>query len=159
MITTSDKKCHPKNSRGCDRDINNSLKRETALPPKKYALPETTTQEDTLSLVPEIMRATARYLLLRTNRKNLSQKDIEYLKVLAENHMPARVQKEIDTCVERFIKNGKRLNTMNFGYIAACLSNQKSFKKKTSGNVSNFGNEKAVNPNSEKTTTTRLQSK
>ena len=144
-------------NKGVKEDVNNSLKRELTIPTQEYALPETATTEtitqDVLLPVPEIMRSTARYLLLRTNRKRLSQKEIDALKFLADNHMPARVQKEIDVCVERFISSGRRINSLNFGYIAACLGKQNSRKKKTSSN------DKATKSNITKSVTHKTHSR
>ena len=81
----------------------------------------------TLKHVPEIMRTTARYLLLRTGRKCLEWYEIPLLQFLASCHKPGRVQKEIDKACEIFIKKGRKLITLSFRYIAACLKKQKTF--------------------------------
>lgn len=81
----------------------------------------------TLKHVPEIMRTTARYLLLRTGRKCLEWYEIPLLQFLASCHKPGRIQKEIDRACEIFIKKGRKLITLSFRYIAACLKKQKTF--------------------------------
>ncbi|MBR6902125.1 MAG: helix-turn-helix domain-containing protein [Synergistaceae bacterium] len=81
----------------------------------------------TLKRVPEVMRATARYLLLRTGRKCLEWYEIPLLQFLSSCHKPGRVQKEIDRACEIFIKKGRKLITLSFRYIAACLKKQKTF--------------------------------
>ena len=81
----------------------------------------------TLKHVPEIMRTTARYLLLRTGRKCLEWYEIPLLQFLASCHRPGRIQKEIDRACEIFIKKGRKLITLSFRYIAACLKKQKTF--------------------------------
>lgn len=77
--------------------------------------------------VPDIMRPTARYLLQRTGRKSLRQNEIEPLRILSRDHMPSRVQKEIDTACERFLRKGKELIGISFNYILGALKNQKTF--------------------------------
>ena len=67
------------------------------------------------------MRTTAEYLLLKTSRTSLKPKEVRAFIELSQNHTTARVQKEIETCVERFQQNGKRLSNLDAGYIAACL--------------------------------------
>ena len=84
-----------------------------------------------LTDVPEVMRPTARYLLLVTNRKNLNPSELEPLTVLAKNHTPTRIQKEIDVRVEQFKSSGRKLSFLTFNYLAKCLEEQVSRKKKT----------------------------
>ena len=73
---------------------------------------------------PEIMQATARYLLQRTGREKLAWPEIGALRELAATQVPARVQKEIDRAYNRFVKSGRDLKTLRFEYIASSLQNQ-----------------------------------
>jgi len=77
-----------------------------------------------LSEVPEIMRSTAELLLFKTGRKALTEGEISALKELARNQVPARVQKEIATAVERFKRQDRDLKTLHFEYIANALAHQ-----------------------------------
>ena len=98
-------------------DNNNNyitLTREAELPEKNPGLSE----------VPEIMRSTAELLLFKTGRKALTEGEISALKELARNQVPARVQKEIATAVERFKRQGRDLKTLHFEYIANALAHQ-----------------------------------
>ena len=81
----------------------------------------------TLNAVPEVMRTTARYLLMRTGRKCLEWFEIPPIEFLSSCHKPGRVQKEIDRACEIFRKKGRRLITLSFRYIAACLKKQQTF--------------------------------
>ena len=124
------------------KDIEDTLRRENKDLPEEYAIeeaqpygeePTTKTlskneadQQELIQAVPEIMRTTAEYLLLKTGRTSLKPKEVKALIELSQNHTPARVQKEIDICVERFRQNGRKLNGLYAGYIATCLRDQKS---------------------------------
>lgn len=79
--------------------------------------------------IPEAMRATARYLLMRAGRQYLSANEVQNLRYLALLHTPARVQKEIDVAVNRFNKHGRNLTCLGFDYIAACLAHQQKTLK------------------------------
>lgn len=81
-----------------------------------------------LSEVPEAMKATAEYLLLKTGRENLTQSEISSLRELNASQYPARVQKEIDKACERFKRKKHDLRTLSFNYIAGALRNQPSRK-------------------------------
>ena len=80
---------------------------------------------------PEIMKATAELLLLKTGRKYLAWEEILALRELSASQMPARVQKEIDTACERFQRQGKPLTSLRFEYIASALRNQPTRGKKS----------------------------
>lgn len=79
---------------------------------------------------PEIMKATAELLLLKTGRKFLAWEEVLALRELSASQMPARVQKEIDTACERFMRQGKSLSSLRFEYIASALRNQPTRGKK-----------------------------
>ena len=79
---------------------------------------------------PEIMKATAELLLLKTGRKYLAWEEILALRELSASQMPARVQKEIDKACERFKRQGKPLSSLRFEYIASALRNQPTRGKK-----------------------------
>ena len=78
--------------------------------------------------IPNDMKDTARYFLYRTGRdpKTINEKEIAAMREVFVNHYPARIQKEIDTACQRFVKIGKSLRILFFGYIAAALKNQQS---------------------------------
>ena len=112
-------------------EYNNNTLKGSKLPPEggtpvSEELPEPE-ESPTLKDVPEIMKTTVRYLLMRTGRKNLRQTEIPLIRSLSSIHKPARIQKEIDRACEIFIKKGRRLFTLSFQYIFACLKNQKTF--------------------------------
>ena len=112
-------------------EYNNNTLKGSKLPPEggtpvSEELPEPE-ESPTLKDVPEIMKTTVRYLLMRTGRKNLRQAEIPLIRSLSSIHKPARIQKEIDRACEIFIKKGRRLFTLSFQYIFACLKNQKTF--------------------------------
>ena len=73
--------------------------------------------------IPHDMRDMARYFLYRTTRnpRTMNEKEIVAMRELFEKHYPARVQKEIDTACERFLRTGRSLKMLRFGYIAASL--------------------------------------
>ena len=123
---------YPEYTRGflSEKVLEDTLRRENESLPKEYTIEEApkSSQQELIQAVPEIMRTTAEYLLLKTGRTSLKPKEVKALIELAQNHMPSRVQKEIDTCVERFRQNGKRLSNLYAGYIATCLREQKSLK-------------------------------
>ena len=88
--------------------------------------------------IPNDMLDTARYFLYRTGRepRSINEKEIQAMKEVFVNHYPARIQKEIDVACRRFVKNGKSLKVLFFGYIAAALRKQQSlvpFEKKFFG--------------------------
>lgn len=114
-------------------DIKDSLTREAKLPnstdskttdpcpgtvtdkPGEHNLPED---------IPDIMRPTAEYLLFKTGRKALIEKEISALRELSAHQYPSRIQKEIDRACERFRRNGNDLETLTFCYIAGALRKQ-----------------------------------
>ena len=88
--------------------------------------------------IPNDMLDTARYFLYRTGRdpRSINEKEIQAMREVFVKHYPARIQKEIDVACRRFIKNGKSLKMLFFGYIATALRKQQSlvpFDKKTAG--------------------------
>ena len=88
--------------------------------------------------IPNDMLDTARYFLYRTGRnpRSINEKEIQAMREVFVKHYPARIQKEIDVACRRFVKNGKSLKVLFFGYIAAALRKQQSlvpFEKKTAG--------------------------
>ena len=133
---------HPIIPRGDSKDIEDTLRRENENLPEEYTIEDAqscgeeltiktpskaeTDQQELMQAVPEIMRTTAEYLLLKTGRASLKPKEVKALIELSQNHTPTRVQKEIETCVERFQQNGRKLSGLYAGYIAACLQDQKS---------------------------------
>ena len=85
--------------------------------------------------IPNDMLDTARYFLYRTGRdpRTINEKEIQAMREVFAKHYPARIQKEIDVACRRFVKNGKSLKMLFFGYIAAALRKQQSlvpFEKK-----------------------------
>ena len=95
-----------------------SLTREAELPEKAVNLDE----------VPEVMRATAEYLLFKIARESLKESELSSLRELSASQYPARVQKEIDKACERFKRKNQDLRTLSFNYIAGSLRNQPSRK-------------------------------
>ena len=133
---------HPRTLSRDSEDIKDTLRRGSEDLPEEYAIEEAQScgeelttktppktevdQQELIQTVPEIMRTTAEYLLLKTGRTSLKLKEVRAFAELSQNHTPSRVQKEIETCVERFQQNGKKLSNLYAGYIAACLRDQKS---------------------------------
>lgn len=113
-----------------EQDIKDSLTREAELP-EREEIPEAPAESFNLEDVPEIMRSTAEYLLLKTGRKTLTENEISALRELSANQYPSRVQKEIDRACGRFRRKGNSLDTLTFCYIAGALRNQPSRKKKS----------------------------
>ena len=118
---------HTENKNQLTKD---SLTREAELPERKE-IPEAPAESFSPEDVPEIMRSTAEYLLLKTGRKTLTENEISALRELSANQYPSRVQKEIDRACERFRRKGNSLDTLTFCYIAGALRNQPSLKKKS----------------------------
>ena len=101
----------------------NTLKREANLPKKSNK----EFFSNNLENIPDILKTTAEYWLFKTGKKSLSKHETEVLRELLNQHTPVRIQKEIDTAVERFIRDGKDPAKQNFWYIGKALSNQKSY--------------------------------
>ena len=124
----------PKTSANNKRDFleeiyeKNTLKREAKLPKKsdEESFSQNSFSQD-LEGVPDILKTTAEYWLFKTGKKSLSESEIEVLHQLLDKHTPVRIQKEIDTAVERFIRDGKNPAKQNFAYIGKALSSQKSY--------------------------------
>ena len=87
-----------------------------------------------VSEVPEVMRPTAEYLLLKTGRKDMSltESELSALRALNAKHYPAVVQRQIDIAVERFTRTGRDLRSLNFVYISEMLQNRKPTLKSNS---------------------------
>lgn len=113
-----------------EQDIKDSLTRGADLP-EREEIPEAPAESFSPEDAPEIMRSTAEYLLLKTGRKTLTENEISALQELSANQYPSRVQKEIDRACERFRRNGNKLETLTFCYIAGALRNQPSLKRKS----------------------------
>lgn len=97
---------------------------ESSTTPKEEKPPIKADESQNLDDVPEAMRPTAEYFLLKTGRKSLTEKNLSALIELDAHQMPARVQKEIATACERFKRKGHSLDTLTFEYIASSLRNQ-----------------------------------
>lgn len=76
--------------------------------------------------VPPAMRVTAEFFMLKTGRSELSEEERAAFAEVEKSHLPARVQREIQTAASRFEKNGRALSTLGFCYVAAALRGQKS---------------------------------
>lgn len=76
------------------------------------------------------MKTTAEFFLRKTGRQGLMWPEISALRKLAATQYPIRVQKEICTAVNRFLKRGQSLRTLTFGYIASSLENQPTWGRK-----------------------------
>ncbi len=105
--------------------------------------------------IPNDMLDTARYFLYRTGRepRSINEKEIQAMKEVFVNHYPARIQKEIDVACRRFVKNGKSLKVLFFGYIAAALRKQQSlipFEKKFFGSSAGQSAESSAGQSAEK---------
>lgn len=122
--------CMTDRTRTNEQDIKDSLTREAELPGREE-IPEAPAESFSPEDAPEIMRSTAEYLLLKTGRKTLTENEISALQELSANQYPSRVQKEIDRACERFRRNGNKLETLTFCYIAGALRSQPSLKRKS----------------------------
>ena len=78
---------------------------------------------------PSIMKQTAEYLLMKTNRNGLTCEELTALREPEKSHYPARVQQEIDKAVKRFVRKERNLKTLTFMYIAESMKYQASRKK------------------------------
>ena len=85
----------------------------------------------TLEDTPDIMRTTAEFFLHKTGRQGLMWSEISALRQLAATQYPIRVQKEICTAVNRFLKRGQSLSALTFCYIAGSLKNQPTWGRKS----------------------------
>ena len=92
---------------------------------------EPSTDEDyDLTGVPDIMKPTARYWLMRTGKTALKADEVEALQELANTHKPTRIHKEIEIAVARWLRQGKLPMHQSFMYIAASLKRQQSHPAK-----------------------------
>lgn len=76
--------------------------------------------------VPDDLRPTAQYFLYKTGRKRITPNEVKRMRETLKNHWPTRINKEIDVAVARFIRDGKTLSSLSFGYIAHALADQVS---------------------------------
>lgn len=90
---------------------------------------------------PAILIPTARYLLQRTGRNGLTEKELEALKKFKNKHTPARIQKEIDIAFDRFLRLKRDITGLNFEYIFESLKHQKSFSPKSRAEIYGAKNE------------------
>jgi len=85
---------------------------------------------DLMEKIPNAMRSTAEYLLLKTGRKGLIPSEIGAVMALEKRHYPARVQQEIVIALERFARKGRPPAELTFEYIYESLKRQNSKKDK-----------------------------
>lgn len=74
--------------------------------------------------IPDALKPTVEYMLLRTGREVIDASEEEPIALLAERHTPLRIQKEISAAIERFIRKGRSVRTLTFGYIWQSLRKQ-----------------------------------
>ena len=145
MAKLLDKNVRDKEKRDSLREIiESNSKREAKTPlqvrnEKKEPDPERKRKAIDMAVknVPDVMRPVAEYLLHKTGKFHFTAHEIEVLRSFVDTHTPLRVMKEIDTCCERFIRNGKNLRQLTFNYIGACLKNQRSLVKRQKPRVKN----------------------
>ena len=89
---------------------------------------ETTQAVSNLSKVPEVMHATVEYFVYKTGAlpdfTDTNGDDYKAVRSMMLHHTPARVQKEINTAVERYLRHGRPLNTLTLLYIWQSLEHQ-----------------------------------
>ena len=121
----------PETAQGVKEEKTSDQTSEKIEPPVTQETPDPLVMVQSVSSIPQDMQDTARYFLYRTGRnpKTVNEKEIHAMREAFEHHYPARMQKEIDTACNRFLRKGKNLKQLYFGYIAAALRNQQSFVK------------------------------
>ena len=97
-----------------------------------------------LSGIPDIMLPTAQYWLMKTGRALLTDDEKALLSEMANTQYPTRVQKEIDTAIERFLATNRKPTQMSFNYIAKCLDHQPSYSAEKKGTKRNKKGRKKV---------------
>lgn len=83
--------------------------------------------------IPEVMHEVIRYYFEKTgnNPRWFNGKAVESAKRLAKRHTPERIKAEIDRAVARFVRLGRELKLLYFGYFETVLSGQhRTLKKK-----------------------------
>lgn len=105
-------------------ELPNTPGQESSTTPKEEKPPIKADESQNLDDVPEAMRSTAEFFLLKTGRKSLTEKDLNALCEMNGHQYPIRVQKEISTACERFIRRGQPLTDLTLEYIASSLRNQ-----------------------------------
>lgn len=105
-------------------ELPNTPGQESTITPEQENPPIKPEDSQNLDDVPEAMRSTAEYFMFKTGRKSLTEKDINALCEMNGHQYPIRVQKEITTACERFIRKGRSLDTLTLEYIASSLRNQ-----------------------------------
>lgn len=108
----------------------------TQIPPaksQKREKPKTPNQGGNydLSRVPDVLRPTARYLLMRTGRNAFEPDEYRIMRELLQHHYPNRILREIDKAIEHHKSVGKNLKCINFYYLGSALGYQHSLKPKT----------------------------
>lgn len=78
--------------------------------------------------VPQAMIPTIEYLLLKTGRTGINGEEIGPIMALEKSHMPARIQKEISTAADRFMRKRRPLSELTFIYIFEAMKYQKPTK-------------------------------
>lgn len=85
--------------------------------------------ETALKAVPQAMRATVEYFLLKTGRKEITLRELSAIKALEKIHVPARVNHEIAKAVSRYEKRKRPLHTLTLEYIYESLKYQTSGRR------------------------------
>lgn len=85
-------------------------------------------EEESIRKIPAAMKETVEYFLFKTGRVGLLPEELGPIMALEKIHVPARIQREITIATDRFIKQGKPLTALTFGYIYDSLKYQKSSK-------------------------------
>ncbi len=82
---------------------------EIVEPPVTQETPNPLMMVQSVNSIPQDMQDTARYFLYRTGRnpKTVNEKEIHAMREAFEHHYPARIQKEIDTACNRFLRKGR----------------------------------------------------
>lgn len=81
--------------------------------------------------VPQVMRPSVEYFLLKTGRKGITPGELFAVKTLEKIHVPARVNQEIGKAVARYEKKKRLLSTLTLEYIYESLKYQTSGKSKS----------------------------
>lgn len=96
-------------------------------PPSDEALPSQENAEFVdIDEVPQVMRPTVEYFLLKTGRKGITPGELSAVKTLEKIHVPARVNQEIGKAVSRYEKKKRPLHTLTLEYIYESLKYQTS---------------------------------
>ena len=88
-----------------------------------------------MSVVPEVMRHAAEYLLLKTGRPALTDNELRIIKEIEAKHTPERVMKEIDRQIEVKKRKGGNIRQVTFNLIGEILRDQASRVQSKSSRV------------------------